>query len=451
MSRRPLLAGGKAVIVGLGLTGLSVARYLVANGVSFSVVDTRKQPLGLEEFCREFPGVEIHTGGLAEVPLQVADEIVLSPGVPRRDPMIQRLLKQGVPVIGDVELFARTVSAPLIAVTGSNGKSTVTTLLGEMAGMAGIAVRTGGNLGPPALDLLADAPAELYVLELSSFQLESLNSLAPCAATVLNLSPDHLDHHGDMAGYIAAKQRIFRHATSRVLNLDDPLVRAMEGAGARIGFGLGIPREGDFGLITVAGESWLAWGSRRLMRVSEMALAGAHNVANALAALALGNAAGIPRAAMCEALRHFSGLPHRCQRVAEFDGVAWYNDSKATNVASTVAAIYGLSHGGEKLVLIAGGRGKGADFTALTEAVSRRVRAVVLIGEDAGRIARTLSAVAPIVRATSMVAAVAASRRLAHPGDRVLLAPACASFDMFTDYRARGEAFMAAVRAEQAR
>ncbi len=449
MNRQPLLAGGKAVIVGLGLTGLSVARYLAANGVDFTMVDTRKQPPALEEFCHEFSGMVVHTGELDEAVLEAADEIVLSPGMPRSHPVIQRVLQQGVSVIGDVELFARAVHAPVIAVTGSNGKSTVVTLLGEMARSAGIAVRTGGNLGPPALDLLADNAAELYVLELSSFQLESLDALAPCAATVLNISADHLDHHGDMAAYIAAKHRVFRGATSWVLNLDDSLVCGMTGAGARIGFGMGIPREGDFGLIEAAGESWLAWGSRRLMRVGDMALAGAHNAANALAALALGNAVGIPRTAMCEALRRFGGLPHRCQRVAEFDGVAWYNDSKATNVASTVAAIYGLSDSGEKLLLIAGGKGKGADFSALTEAVSERVRAVVLIGEDAGVIANTLGDAVPLVRATSMAAAVAVCRRLAHRGDRVLLAPACASFDMFADYRARGEAFIAAVIAEQ--
>ncbi len=451
MNRRPLLEGGKAVIVGLGLTGLSVARYLAANDVSFAVVDSREQPPALDALRRDFPKVLVHTGGLDDELLQAADEIVLSPGVPRTEPAIQRLLAQGVPVIGDVELFARVVSAPVLAVTGSNGKSTVTTLLGEMARSAGIPVRTGGNLGPPALDLLAETAAELYVLELSSFQLESLDSLAPLAATVLNLSPDHLDHHGGMESYIAAKQRVFRRATFRVLNLDDPLVCHMSGAGARIGFGMGVPREGDFGLVQAAGESWLAWGSRRLMPVREMALAGAHNVANALAALALGNAAGIPRAAMCDALRRFSGLPHRCQRVAEFEGVSWYNDSKATNVASAVAAIHGLSEGDAKLVLIAGGKGKGADFSALAKAVTGRVRAVVLMGEDAGRIASVLGDAVPVVQAVSMAGAVTAARRLARSGDRVLLAPACASFDMFTDYRARGEAFISAVATEQAR
>jgi UDP-N-acetylmuramoylalanine--D-glutamate ligase len=344
-----------------------------------------------------------------------------------------------------VEIFARLAAAPIAAITGSNGKSTVTALLGQMVSDAGKQVQVGGNIGTPVLDLLAEPVPDCYVLELSSFQLETTRSLAAQAAVVLNVSPDHLDRYDDLAHYAACKQVVYHNAAVSVVNRDDATVMAMaQGAAQVLSFGLDVPAENQFGRIQHNNETWLARGSEPLLPVSRLRMVGEHNQANALAALALGEALDLPMDSMLDTVQHFAGLPHRTQWVAELNGVAWYNDSKGTNVGATLSALKGLPG---PLVLIAGGQGKGADFTSLRAAVADKVRAVVLVGEDAQQIALALHDAVPVVFANSMEDAVQQAQQLARPGDAVLLSPACASFDMFNGFEHRGEVFFAAVKA----
>jgi UDP-N-acetylmuramoylalanine--D-glutamate ligase len=444
------LAPGAAstLVVGLGKTGLSCIRYLARHGLAFEVVDTRAEPPGLAALRAECPDVTPGLGPLNPERLRRAGCVLLSPGVSLREPAVAEALAHGVPVFGDIELFARVARAPVAAITGSNGKSTVTTLLGEMMRDQGRDVRVGGNLGTPALDLLGEAEPELYVLELSSFQLETTASLDAAVATVLNVSPDHMDRHASLGEYAAAKARIFRGTGTMVLNRDDPWVVGMATVGRPvIGFTLGRPAAEDFGLVEVRGEPWLARGTEPLIPESALGIRGRHNTANALAALALGHALEASLAGMLDTLRRFPGLPHRAQWVANADGIDWYNDSKGTNVGATIAAVQGLRPRGQ-VVLIAGGDGKGADFSPLREALPGPVRGVILIGRDGPRIAGALAGALPVVFAPDMSGAVAEARRLAEPGDAVLLSPACASFDMFRNYEARGDAFVAAVRRE---
>jgi UDP-N-acetylmuramoylalanine--D-glutamate ligase len=444
----PDSAAAKTLIVGLGATGLSVARYLRGRGVTVAVTDSRRHPPGLDRVRAEMPDVALYLGRFDAEVFAAADRLVVSPGVSVREPLVDRAASRGIPVLGDIELFAGVASAPVVAITGSNGKSTVTSLLGLMCRLAGVEAAVGGNLGRPALDLLDDA-VELYVLELSSFQLETTESLAPRAATVLNVCPDHMDRYRDFEEYVAAKARVFRGADSAVLNRDDERVRAMRGlARNEIGFTLGMPEfEGDFGLLQRDSDTWLARGREPLIAADEVALAGRHNLANALAALALGASCGLPMSSMCEALRRFRGLPHRTVLVAEKGGVRWYDDSKGTNPGATVAALDGLVDAGaqSRVVLIAGGECKGADFGPLVPAVERAARAVVLIGRDARLIEAALGDRVPLLHAKDMESAVRSAARAARPGDCVLLSPACASFDMFDNYEHRGRVFAAAV------
>jgi len=440
---------GPTLVVGLGLTGLSCARYLARRGEPVEVADTRAEPPQLGALREALPDVPVHLGGFPERVFAAAGRLVVSPGVALDAPAIREAMAAGVPVLGDIELFARAAPGRVAGITGSNGKSSVTTLVGEMARCEGWRVAVGGNLGPPALELLDEPGMELFVLELSSFQLETTRSLRAAAAAVLNVSADHMDRHASLDAYAEAKRRIFAGDGAMVLNLDDPRVAAMREPGRRaIGFTLGAPGADAFGVRGRGGRPWLARGARCLLPVDELRVRGRHNVANALAALALGHALGFSVGAMLDALRAFTGLPHRCQLVATRGGVRWYDDSKATNVGAAVAAIGGLAEEGE-IVLIAGGDGKGADFGALAEAVACHVRAVVLLGRDAGRIEAALGGAVPVARAASMVEAVDAAARWARPGDSVLLAPACASWDMFTDYAARGRAFSEAVLGER--
>jgi UDP-N-acetylmuramoylalanine--D-glutamate ligase len=332
----------------------------------------------------------------------------------------------------------------VIAVTGSNGKSTVVTLLGAMARRAGVDVRTGGNLGTPALDLLDETEPGLYVLELSSFQLETVSSLHLQAGAILNISEDHMDRYASLADYAAAKQVIYRCADLQVVNADDAVVMALaDPARAQVRFTQGVPAEGEYGLLQLDGVTWLARGSERLLPATAIRLAGRHNLANGLAALALGEAAGLPLDAMLETLAEFQGLPHRVQFVAEHDGVRWYNDSKGTNVGATLAAIEGLEG---PLVLVAGGVGKGADFAPLAAALRDKGRGCVLLGRDAPQLEAVLGGVLPVRHASNMAAVVREAAALARPGDTVLFSPACASTDMFRNYVERGEQFMRAVQ-----
>jgi len=438
----------KTLVLGLGKTGLSCARYLQGQGVTVAVMDSRQSPPELARACRELPDLALFLGGFDPEVIRTAERLVVSPGISLREPPIAAAKARGMPVVGDVELFAQAVCAPVAAVTGSNGKSTVTTLLGQMARLDGVRVAVGGNLGPPALDLLDDG-VELYVLELSSFQLESTRSLTPEAATVLNVSADHMDRYDDLADYAAAKARILSGARTGVLNLDDSRVRAMAGIADRgIGFFLRPPETAsDFGLLEHSGEPWLGRGGDRLLPAGEVAAKGRHNLANALAALAMGQACGLSEAAMLGALRTFRGLPHRTTLVANKGDLDWYDDSKGTNPGATMAALNGLIDPADprRVILIAGGDCKGADFAALALAVEQAARAVVLIGRDAPMIERALDGRARILHAKDMREATRRALEAAWPGDCVLLSPACASFDMFENYAHRGREFAAAV------
>jgi UDP-N-acetylmuramoylalanine--D-glutamate ligase len=449
-------AGRKALVLGLGDTGLSMAKWLARAGSDVRAADTRASPPQLSALRASLPDVTASCGPFRDETFAGVDLIAISPGVPLEEPRVQRALAAGVPVLGDVELFAQALmgrDARVIAVTGTNGKTTVTSLAGSMARAAGSDCEVAGNIGPAVLDALmrredSGKKPDLWVLELSSFQLETTASLAADAATVLNISEDHLDRYRGIGDYAAAKARIFAAGGVQVLNRDDPRSLAMAMPGRRtVTFGLNSPgREEDWGLLERGGESWLAQGRNALLAVREMKLAGLHNAANALAALALCRGLGLPLEPLLEALREFKGLPHRVEPVGEAQGVRWYDDSKGTNVGSTVAALAGLAPGGAKVILIAGGEGKGQDFSPLKDALTRSARALVLIGRDAPLIeAAVAGAGVPVLHAASMEQAVELAGEAARPGDAVLLSPACASFDMFRNYKHRGEVFRLAV------
>lgn len=444
--------GGLRVVIGLGKTGLSCVRYLRGLGYSVTVNDTREHPPGLAELQAEFPEVEVVLGGLDGALLLSASEIISSPGMAISTPEIAVASVAGVSVIGDIELFCRAVSAPIIAITGSNAKSTVTTLMGLMAERDGRTVGVCGNIGTPVLDLLAEPEKDLYVMELSSFQLETTHSLTAAVAVVLNISEDHMDRYTGMLQYHQAKHRIFRNCQRYVFNRDDKLTRPLIADELpHASFGLSAPDLNDYGVLPKDGQLWLARGRECLMPVAELQIFGQHNIANALACLALGESVGLSREAMVATLRDFAGLKHRCQRVALADDIAWYNDSKGTNVGATLAAIHGLgvaiAPAGGRVVLIAGGVGKGQDFAPLNDAMQRYGRALVLIGEDAPVIDATIHADLPRQRCVSLSEAIARARAAAQPHDAILLSPACASFDMFKHYEDRGDQFAAGVLA----
>ncbi len=436
----------QALVVGLGATGLSCVRYLRARGDVVTVVDSRRDPPALSQLREQFPGVAAHTGGFDGALFRRADLLVVSPGVALREPAIVEAMAYGVPVVGDIELFVNeTRGTPILAITGANGKSTVTSLTGALCRAAGLKTEVAGNIGVPVLSLLERPRPDVYVLELSSFQLETTKSLNARAATVLNISPDHMDRYRDIAEYAQAKARIFAGDGVMVINADDAQVVKMARAGRKtVRFGLQVPAcPDDFGLIQHQSETWLARGTQPLVPAREVAIPGRHNLANVLASMALAQTQGVSVEAMRAAVRVFKGLDHRSQIVGEKDDIQWINDSKGTNVGATVAALAGMTR---PAVLIAGGDGKGADFTALKPVVAAHARAVVLIGRDAPQIEAALAGVVPAVYARDMSDAVARSRALAQPGDAVLLSPACASFDMFKNYEHRGQVFTQAVQ-----
>lgn len=430
------------IVVGLGKSGMSLVRFLTRRGIPFAVADTRENPPELATLREHFPDVEVRCGALDPDFLCRASELLVSPGLPLATPALQEAARRGVRLSGDIDLFAREARAPIVAITGSNAKSTVTTLVGEMAAEAGRRVAVGGNLGVPALDLLGD-DVDLYVLELSSFQLETTERLDAEVATVLNVSEDHMDRYSGLPAYHQAKHRIFRGARQIVVNRDDALSRPLVAEGMLCWtFGLGKPDFHGFGLLEDNGERYLAYQFEPLMPVRELKIRGAHNQANALAALALGHAVGLPLPPMLKTLRRFGGLAHRCQWVRQWEGVDFYDDSKATNVGAALAAIEGLGADIDgKLVLIAGGDGKGADFSSLREPVGRYCRAVVLIGRDAERVAAALGDGVPQLRVDTLEDAVRRCAEFAQPGDAVLLSPACASLDMFKNFEERGRVF----------
>jgi len=438
------LPGKNVLVLGLGATGLSMARWLARQGVCVRVADTRTDPPNASQLRSELPDVRLDTGPFRFASFDAIDLLAVSPGVALSEPMVKRALDTGVPVVGDVELFAQAKDAgsKVIAVTGSNGKSTVTTMAGSMCAAAGARTVVAGNIGVPVLDALSETTQpEIYVLELSSFQLETTCSLAPAAATVLNVSEDHLDRYDGMESYARAKARVFQGGGAQVLNREDGWSMGMRLPDRQVvTFGLDAPQGAcDWGIASDASGAFLAQGVRRVMALSELGVPGRHNAANALAALALCTTLGLPESPMVGALRQFRGLPHRLQPVAVCGDVTFYDDSKGTNVGATVAALSGL---GRSCVLIAGGEGKGQDFAPLAQAVQQHARAVVLIGRDRERIREALaSSGVALITAGSLDDAVGIAYAAAMPGDCVLLSPACASFDMFRDYHHRGEAF----------
>jgi UDP-N-acetylmuramoylalanine--D-glutamate ligase len=436
-------AGQKDLVLGLGATGLSVARFLKHAGRDAVFLDSREEPPGLQELDELWPEAERELGG-ADLPENVA-RVIVSPGIADNDALVEAARDAGLEVISDVELFAREAKAPFIGVTGSNGKSTVTTLLYHMCRAAGHSALAGGNLGEPALDLLAEEDPDFYVLELSSFQLQRTKSLPAKVAVLLNITPDHLDWHASEEEYREAKYSIFRDAESAVINREDSeAAERTRHIDRVISFGLDAPEEGHYGIRREDDEVFLARGDDVLLAVSELALFGLHNQANALAALAAGELLELDPQAMLQVLCEFPGLPHRMQFVRRVSAVNYVNDSKATNVAAAVASIRSVDG---MLVLIAGGEGKGGDFSALAEPLEKRLRAAVLIGRDAEAIESALDTIMPTYFARDMEDAVQQAAAFAESDDTVLLAPACASFDQFENYAARGEAFCRAVEA----
>ncbi|WP_421858042.1 UDP-N-acetylmuramoyl-L-alanine--D-glutamate ligase [Marinobacter salarius] len=436
-----IVSDRRTLVVGLGKTGLSCVRYLCEKGRDVAVADSRLSPPGLDELRAEWPDLPVYLGEFDADLFAGFNELVVSPGISVAEPAIRVAADKGAVIRGDIDLFSEVADAPIIAITGSNGKTTVTTLVGEMARAAGRRVEVGGNIGTPALELLGRG-ADLYVLELSSFQLETTRELNALAATVLNVSDDHMDRYPDKMAYFQAKQRIFNGCQNAVVNLDDALSTPMARDNLRfLCFGFHRVNPDTFSTRDDDEGTWITFGFDNLLLAEELGLMGQHNISNVMAALALGHAAGLPMDVMLETAKRFKGLPHRCEFVRRVSDVDYINDSKGTNVGATAAAIESLVPAGGKIVLIAGGEGKGADFSLLAEPVATHCRAVVLIGADAGIIATALGNRVETVNAADIAGAVHTARKLAQPGDRVLLSPACASFDMFRDYGDRGDRF----------
>lgn len=441
--------GGLKVVAGLGVSGVSAVNFLHQQGYQVAVTDSRQHPPGYDQIPAD---IITRFGQLDTELLLQAEEIILSPGLAPQLAPIQQAIEKGIPVVSDIQLLRRVTDVPIVAITGSNAKSTVTTLIGLMAQDAGKKVAVGGNLGRPALDLLRDQP-ELIILELSSFQLETTSHLNAAVAVVLNMSEDHLDRHGDMPGYHAAKHRVFQGTQKVVFNRDDALSRPLVADAIPMqSFGLSAPDLNQYGILRDEdGSIWLARGRERLLKSSELYIQGTHNIANALACLALGEAIGLPLNTMLDTLKQFKGLEHRCEYVETLHGVRYYNDSKGTNIGATLAAIEGLGAAiaaqNGKVVLILGGQGKGQDFNALQSAVQQYVKAAVLMGEDASLIEQAITGSTEVIRAASLQQAVTQAQSKAQANDVVLLSPACASFDMFKGYDDRGHQFVACVKA----
>jgi len=435
------------VVLGLGKTGFSAVAFFANQGVPVVAMDTREAPPYAEKIKESFSDIQLVLGGLDEEILKNAAEIIVSPGLPLSTPEIQSAIKAGVRVVGDIQIFAEHAKAPIVAITGSNAKSTVTTLVGEMAKAAGKNTAVGGNLGTPALDLLSD-DIDLYVMELSSFQLETTFGLSADVATVLNVSPDHLDRYDNYLAYHQAKHRIFQGCKTAVVNKDDTLSSPMEAQGLKlVKFGLDKPDLNEFGVIEDSDGIWLAKNNagdiQKLVNSKTLKIKGAHNRSNALAALALGESVGLQMDAMLDGLKMFPGLEHRCQWVANKKGVEFFNDSKGTNVGATEAALNGLGPDLDgKIVLMLGGDGKGAEFEFLTESVRQHVKSIVAYGRDKNLVVDALGSLVETVTADTFEDAFSFAQSFASAGDAVLLSPACASFDMFKSFEHRGECFV---------
>lgn len=428
------------IVMGLGATGKSVVRYLMSQGITPLVMDSRRNPPGIDEIRAEFPQLECRVGGFDCRALVQAQQIIISPGIPTDTPEVRVALDMGIEVIGDVELFARAIADRppcVLAITGSNGKSTVTTLVGEMLREAGINVAVGGNLGVPALELL-NQYATHYVLELSSFQLETTHSLDCIAATCLNISADHMDRYSDLESYRRAKLHLYDQARLAVYNRDDEQTEPLSPMNNN-SFGLGNPEGDEWGIT----DGKVMHGSSEIMNISDISLLGSHNQANVLAAMALADAAGVGKVEMAKVATEFKGLRHRCELVSSKNGVRWVNDSKATNIGSTLAALQGLSDYLGDIILIAGGDGKGADFSTLKDALAS-VSTLITLGRDGDKIAALKEGA---IKVANMEQAVAKANEIANSGDIVLLSPACASLDMYPNFMVRGDDFCARVEA----
>jgi len=436
----------KVLVVGLGKTGLSVAYYLRRLGIQFAIVDSRKKPPYNDDLLENMPDAAVFTGGFDQTVFDVATHIIVSPGVSMDEPLIKQAIAQGVRPLSDIDLFACSVTEPVVAITGSNGKSTVTTMLGSMAKVAGKRVAVGGNLGTPALDLLAEQ-AEIYILELSSFQLERTSQLNAVAATVLNISADHMDRYASMEAYAEQKQKVFAGNGVMLLNTDCPYVAAMQDKEREL-LTFGFQEGTDYTVAETAEGEYLTFRGREILAVSELLVVGIHNQENALAALALGRVIGLPESAMCDALRHYKGLKHRVELVANIKGVSWVNDSKATNVGACVAALQGFKNA--SVILIAGGDAKGADMSDLVPVLKEKVKMLLLIGKDGVLIKQAINDCISVLEVSTLKKAVKKAATIAQSGDTVLLSPACASLDQFADYKERGGVYSAEVmRLEQ--
>ncbi len=436
----------KYIVVGLGQTGLSSVAYLHQQGFLVSVMDTRNNPPLLNAMKEAFPQIPVHLGPLDESILCSATHLVVSPGLSLQEPAIQSAIDKGIKPMGDVELFARAVQAKVVGITGTNGKSTVTSLVGDMAQAAGVNASVAGNIGIPVLDVLQEGPKELYVLELSSWQLESTYSLKLQAATVLNVSDNHLDRHKTLDNYLQAKLRIFDHCEVAIVN-DDVDIPIPDGIKHSCHFSLNTPKEDTFGIIEEEEHCYLAYGSKKLLDTQALPIKGRHNWSNALAALAFGKILQFPMEDCIHALKNFKGLSHRCQFIGKYQDVAWYNDSKSTNVGAAQWALKGIGNDLiGKVIWIAGGQGKQADFSPLQAPAKRFAKQVILFGEDAPAMAQALDGACPTQTVTDLSQAVALAKQLSEAGDAVLFSPACASFDMFKNFEHRGDVFCQLVK-----
>jgi UDP-N-acetylmuramoylalanine--D-glutamate ligase len=443
-----IVTNRKTAILGMGATGVSVASFFASKDMPFDFADSRNEPPNINLVKANYPQAEIALGSFDTDFLCRYDRLIVSPGISLAESALVKAKQQGVELLGDLELFLEQAEAPVVAITGSNGKSTVTALLGKMAEDSGISVGIGGNLGTPMLDLLDDSH-KLYVIEVSSFQLELLNDSRGAISCLLNISPDHLDRYKNLQEYHTAKHRIFRGASKVVVNREDVLTRPLISTQIpMISFGLNQPDLGSFGILEGIKDGYLSYGIERLMRVDQVALKGTHNIANVLAALALGYSVGLPMQGMLDTLKTFKGLPHRCQSIAQINDVSFINDSKATNVGASVAAIKGFGDQNSKnIVLIAGGQAKGQKFSDLALEITAFVKLTILIGEDAKQLAAALNDSCEIKYSDSLDEAVIQANQSAISGDTVLLSPACASFDMFNGFEHRGHCFEIAVSA----
>ena len=432
----------RAVVLGLGASGFSSAQYLIERQVDLQVLDTRDNPPFRDNLENAFPDVPVHCGIYDDAHLNGVDVIVVSPGVSLSDSFLKKARSRKIEILGDIELFARVCPAPVIAITGSNGKTTVTTIVSEMLRAQGLDVRVGGNIGRPALDLIDDHIPDVFVLELSSFQLETTSSLRPRSAAILNLSADHMDRYADFGSYANAKKRILTNAETAVINVDDSNLAQLniDDGVQKISFSLSCPTsDQEYGIRSDGSHEWIMRGSQKIVRTDLLSMNGRHNILNALAAIGLVESSGYPVSdRMIKALTEFRGLPHRCEQVLSKDDITWINDSKGTNPGATIAALRGM---GRPVVLISGGQSKGADFTQFADAVQRYTRQVLLVGEDRLWIAEAIGSRVPVTLADDLNHAIRLASRWAQSGDAVLFSPACASFDMFKNFEHRGDVF----------